>query len=192
MTEARGTDEGEASALPLADIEPHRFLLRQPNPGQLLFKVVKVRYLIDMLQKNYLHFQRVDTYTDDTADGVRSWYRTVRAERWRAIGISACAANALRFQGSIFSRDYHRNIVSVEFRRCSEHRYTSQRNGEIADDCYTRGLCGGPMAGPLTIKHLMRQNAPSPTSCAPGLRPSVHIDTSTRSSDKDATYYRFS
>jgi hypothetical protein len=69
MTVAQGTDEGEASALPLAWVEPHRHLLRQPEPGQLLFKVVKVRYLIDMLQKNYLHFQRVDTYTDDTADG---------------------------------------------------------------------------------------------------------------------------
>ena len=69
MTEAQRTDENTAATPPLAFVEPHRFLLRQPEPGALLFKVVKVRYLIDMLQKNYLHFQRVDAYTDDTADG---------------------------------------------------------------------------------------------------------------------------
>jgi hypothetical protein len=68
MTEVHGNDEDTAAALPLAWVEPHRHL-RRPEPGQLLFKVVKVRYLIDMLQKNYLHFQRVDAYTDDTADG---------------------------------------------------------------------------------------------------------------------------
>ena len=69
MTEAQRTDEEAAGAPPLAWVEPHRLLLRQPEPGQLLFKVVKVRYLIDMLQKSYLHFQRVDKYSDDTADG---------------------------------------------------------------------------------------------------------------------------
>ncbi len=55
--------------LPLASVEPHRFLLRQPEAGALLFKIVRVHNLIDMLQKGYLHFQRVDTYSDDTADG---------------------------------------------------------------------------------------------------------------------------
>jgi len=69
MAEAQGTDEEAAGVLPLAWVEPHARLLSQPEPGQPLFKVVKVRYLIDMLQKNYLHFQRVDTYTDDTTDG---------------------------------------------------------------------------------------------------------------------------
>lgn len=63
------TGEDTATALPLAWVEPHRLLLQQPELGQLLFKVVKVRYLIDMLQKNYLYFKRVDTYTDDTSDG---------------------------------------------------------------------------------------------------------------------------
>jgi hypothetical protein len=73
MTEMRRTDRGTekdtALAIPLACIEPHRDLLKQPIQGQLLFKIVKVQYLIDMLQKNYLHFQRVDRYTDDKADG---------------------------------------------------------------------------------------------------------------------------
>jgi hypothetical protein len=69
MSESQGTDDRTVATPPLASVEPHRFLLRQPEPGALLFKVVKVRYLIDMLQKNYLHFQRVDAYTDDTADG---------------------------------------------------------------------------------------------------------------------------
>lgn len=69
MTEAQGTEEAAAGALPFASVEPHRFLLQQPEPGQLLFKIVKVHYLIDMLKGSYLHFQRVDTYTDDTTDG---------------------------------------------------------------------------------------------------------------------------
>jgi hypothetical protein len=69
MAEVQETGDEEANALPLAWVEPHGHLLRQPEPGQLLFKVVKVRYLIKMLQKSYLHFQRVDTYTDDEADG---------------------------------------------------------------------------------------------------------------------------
>jgi hypothetical protein len=69
MTETHGIDEDAAGSLPAASVDPHRSLLRQPEAGALLFKVVKVRYLIDMLRKNYLHFQRVDAYTDDTADG---------------------------------------------------------------------------------------------------------------------------
>jgi hypothetical protein len=68
MSETQDADES-TPLLPLAWVEPHRFLLRQPEPGALLFKVVKVRYLIDMLQRNYLHFQRVDAYDDDTTDG---------------------------------------------------------------------------------------------------------------------------
>jgi hypothetical protein len=58
-----------AADIPLGWVEPHRQLLQQPESGALLFKVVKVRYLIDMLEKRYLHFQRVDTYTDDRSDG---------------------------------------------------------------------------------------------------------------------------
>jgi hypothetical protein len=69
MTETQRADENTVPALPLAFVEPHRFLLRQPEPGARLFKVVKVRYLIDMLRNNYLHFQRVDAYTDDRSDG---------------------------------------------------------------------------------------------------------------------------
>jgi len=65
----QGTDKESAGALPLAYIEPHRNLLRQPASGDLLFKVVKVSYLADMLRNNYLHFQRVDLYAEDATDG---------------------------------------------------------------------------------------------------------------------------
>jgi hypothetical protein len=57
-----------AAMPPLAWVEPHRPLLQQPEPGQRLFKIIKVQYLIDMLQRKYLHFRRVDTYTDDSSD----------------------------------------------------------------------------------------------------------------------------
>ena len=62
-------DRTETTALPLAFVEPHKFLLQQPATGALLFKIVRVRHLIDMLQRNYLHFQRVDAYGDDKTDG---------------------------------------------------------------------------------------------------------------------------
>ncbi|MBV9152552.1 MAG: hypothetical protein JO204_12330, partial [Alphaproteobacteria bacterium] len=54
---------------PLAHVEPHEQLLKQPADAQKLYKIVRVPYLIDMLKRNYLYFQRVDKYTDDTYDG---------------------------------------------------------------------------------------------------------------------------
>lgn len=68
MTEREEANREAPAALPWASVEPHGSLLQQPEPGALLFKIVRVRYLIDMLQKSYLHFQRVDAYRDDTAD----------------------------------------------------------------------------------------------------------------------------
>lgn len=50
-------------------IEPHAGLLTQPGESQLLYKIIKQPWWPDMLEKNYLFFNRVDTYTDDTADG---------------------------------------------------------------------------------------------------------------------------
>jgi len=65
--------------------------LRQPEPGQLLFKVVKVQYLIDMLQKNYLHFQRVVRAAAPT--------RRLRLRGQPGIGVQPCTAadTATRF-----------------------------------------------------------------------------------------------
>jgi hypothetical protein len=50
-------------------IEPHRHLLKQPAENHQLFKITRIPYLLDMLKGNYLHFQRIDTYEDDTYDG---------------------------------------------------------------------------------------------------------------------------
>ena len=54
---------------PIGAVEPHRLLLKQPEGTQKLYKIIRVEYLIDMLRNNYLYFQRVDTYNDDTSDG---------------------------------------------------------------------------------------------------------------------------
>jgi hypothetical protein len=69
MTETVGIEDEPKETMPLAWIEPRSHLLRLPEPGQLLYKIIKISYLVDMLRRNYLHFQRADTYTDDKADG---------------------------------------------------------------------------------------------------------------------------
>lgn len=49
---------------PLGDIEPHARLLRIPPEGQLLYKVMTVENLLRSVTGNYLHFNRVDGYSD--------------------------------------------------------------------------------------------------------------------------------
>lgn len=50
-------------------IEPHAEILIQPKPGQRLFKIMKVEHFIQSIEHRYLHFNRVDSYSDfPTAD----------------------------------------------------------------------------------------------------------------------------
>lgn len=49
-------------------IEPHAYLLEKPPLGTLLYKIIPSNFFIDMLDKNYLYFRRVDTYHDDKRD----------------------------------------------------------------------------------------------------------------------------
>ncbi len=48
------------------NIEPHAPLLKQPEAGQTLYKIVSGQYFLDMLKHNYLYFRRVDTYQDNS------------------------------------------------------------------------------------------------------------------------------
>jgi hypothetical protein len=51
-------------------IEPHAGLLIAPSEGQLLYKVMTVENLLRSVAASYLHFNRVDAYTDsDPNDG---------------------------------------------------------------------------------------------------------------------------
>jgi hypothetical protein len=50
-------------------IEPHALLLKQPSDDQLLYKVMKAEDLVRSVSGRYLHFNRVDSYTDDAHDG---------------------------------------------------------------------------------------------------------------------------
>lgn len=50
--------------LPWAGIEPHAKILRIPPDDQLLFKIVNIEDLLRSIMKNYLHFTRVDSYSD--------------------------------------------------------------------------------------------------------------------------------
>jgi hypothetical protein len=58
---------------PLGSIEPHAPLLQQPDDDQRLFKVMTVENLVQSIERRYLHFNRVDSYTDfpkaDAHDG---------------------------------------------------------------------------------------------------------------------------
>jgi len=51
---------------PNHNIEPHAPLLKQPESGQALYKIISGQYFLDMLKRNYLYFRRVDTYQDNT------------------------------------------------------------------------------------------------------------------------------
>jgi len=59
--------------VPLGSIEPHAPLLTIPHDGQLLYKIMSVDNLLRSIVGNYLHFNRVDSYTDfsgaDSNDG---------------------------------------------------------------------------------------------------------------------------
>jgi hypothetical protein len=55
-----------ALSAPLGLIEPHAPLLAQPPAGQRLFKLTSVENLIRSIEGGYLHFNRVDHYTDFT------------------------------------------------------------------------------------------------------------------------------
>jgi hypothetical protein len=49
---------------PLGLVEPHASLLCLPPEGQLLYKVMTVENLLRSIKGGYLHFNRVDSYTD--------------------------------------------------------------------------------------------------------------------------------
>lgn len=49
---------------PLGSVEPHAPLLCIPPEGQLLYKVMTVENLLRSVTGNYLHFNRVDSYSD--------------------------------------------------------------------------------------------------------------------------------
>ena len=49
---------------PLGHIEPHAPLLAIPSTGQLLYKIMSAENLLRSLLGRYLHFNRVDSYSD--------------------------------------------------------------------------------------------------------------------------------
>lgn len=55
---------GTVPVPPLGQIEPHAPMLKLPAPGQRLYKLISVENLIRSVEGSYLHFNRVDHYTD--------------------------------------------------------------------------------------------------------------------------------
>jgi len=72
MMPSTSSDNGQPPAS-LGLIEPHAPVLTQPAPDQRLFKIMKMENLIQSLEGGYLHFNRVDAYSDfpfsDADDG---------------------------------------------------------------------------------------------------------------------------
>jgi hypothetical protein len=50
--------------LPLSFIEPHAQLLSSPDDEELLYKVMSIENLLRSIANSYLHFNRVDDYSD--------------------------------------------------------------------------------------------------------------------------------
>lgn len=97
MIDESRTDSQFTSATPLGHIEPHAPLLSLPTPGQRLFKLMSVENLIRSVEGGYLHFNRVDHYTDfplsDDDDGAelpldRLSNQTVTFEKSPAFSLS--------------------------------------------------------------------------------------------------------
>jgi hypothetical protein len=69
------TDNGTPSPVlaPMGCVEPHAPLLRAPPDGQLLYKIMKAEHLLGSVEGGYLHFNRVNAYSDfpnaDLSDG---------------------------------------------------------------------------------------------------------------------------
>lgn len=54
--------------LRLGHIEPHAGLLEQPPEGQMLYKLMTIENLLRSIDGAYLHFNRVDRYSDSPID----------------------------------------------------------------------------------------------------------------------------
>lgn len=62
--EMNTSEQSQRPLAPLGSIEPHAPLLRIPPADQLLYKVMTVENLLRSVTGNYLHFNRVDSYSD--------------------------------------------------------------------------------------------------------------------------------
>ncbi|MCW8469416.1 DUF2971 domain-containing protein [Fluoribacter gormanii] len=49
-------------------IEPHKYILKKPNANKNIYKIVSGNFFLDMINKNYLYFRRIDKYSDDIND----------------------------------------------------------------------------------------------------------------------------
>lgn len=55
---------GQLTPPPRGAVEPHAPLLKQPPDSQLLYKIMTVKNFLSSIVGNYLHFNRVDCYSD--------------------------------------------------------------------------------------------------------------------------------
>lgn len=49
-------------------IEPHKYMLKKPHANKSIYKIIPGNYFLDMINKSYLYFTRVDRYSDDIND----------------------------------------------------------------------------------------------------------------------------
>ena len=63
-SEMNSSEQSQRAPAFLGSIEPHAPLLRIPPENQLLYKVMTIENLLRSVTGNYLHFNRVDNYSD--------------------------------------------------------------------------------------------------------------------------------
>lgn len=70
-----GNRQRQSADAPLGNVEPHAHMLKCPPASQLLYKMMKIEDLLRSIDGGYLHFNRVDAYTDgpaaDKKDGLQ-------------------------------------------------------------------------------------------------------------------------
>ena len=87
-------------------IEPHKYLLDQPEEDALLYKVMPSKNFFKLLESNCLHFKRVDTYKDDTKD-------------------SAQLPDDIEMHDKMFFEDYPEFSLYKYYNRCRSRTYAS-------------------------------------------------------------------
>ncbi len=85
-------------------IQPHKERLKQPDDKTKLYKIIPLKFLEDILDKNYFHFQRVNTYKDDINDSDQPRIDKMLAEK--SIFLHSKNYSAKDYYDSCRSRTY--------------------------------------------------------------------------------------
>lgn len=132
-----GYDHYKSQGCKNMSIQPHKDRIKQPDKGCKLYKIIPLKYLDDMLEKSYLHFQRVDTYNDDINDSDQT--RIDKALSEKSIFLDSDNYSAKDYYDSCRSRTYACCFSTKQTDHLFEHYYNKAEDKAIclAFDCQT-------------------------------------------------------